>query len=88
MAKTTGPLRIIGDGTPQNTIVVTADGKLIEGVTSITVWINANDVPTADITIVSPILDAKVIPGTTTLFCQICEEEHDHDCKPTTLGGV
>lgn len=88
MPKTTGPIRIISDGSSQNTQVIIADGRVIENVTSVTIWLAANETPTADLTILAPIVDVKTVPGTTSLFCPICEDEHDHDCKPNTIGGL
>lgn len=88
MPKTTGPIRIMSEGDSSSSFVIMPDGRLLEGVTSVTIYMEPNEVTRADITIIAPIVEVKTVPGTTYLFCTICEQEHDHDCKPTTLGGV
>ncbi len=86
--KHSGPIRIISDGSGMSSIVMDGNDTVIDNVTSVTIWVEHNELTRADLTILAPVLDVKAHLGTTSLLCTICNDTHDHDCKPDTIGGI
>lgn len=69
-------------------VVVDSEGKKLEGVSEVTIWLEANDVTRADITVRAARVNVVARLQETTLVCPVCHEEHTHSCTPDTLSGT
>ena len=91
--KTSGPLRIQSDGNGMDTVISFADGTALDGVSSMTIWFEPNELNRVSLDIVASVVDAHAYPDSVTLHCPMCGEEVEHPCRtdpsvtPRTVGG-
>lgn len=87
MARKSGPIRIISDGTGPGTVVTDGQGTIIENVGAVTLWMAAGELNHADITVFDVSIDVKAEVGDIEMVCPICEHTEKHKCTPQNLGG-
>lgn len=68
-------------------VIVDGDGKKMDGVTDVTVYIDPTNGIRASIEIIGVALNVTAVVESVTFRCPSCEDLVMHDCKPQTLGG-
>jgi len=83
-----GPIRIISDGMGPTTLILDANNTEIQNVTSVTIWLEANEINRADITVIGVVTDIHAEMGDVEMLCPVCAEIQTHTCQPNTMGGM
>lgn len=76
-----GKISIHSDGTPQGTVILDDNGKKLENVTNVTIYLEPRDVVTAtvDLMMVPVIVNAEIRQWTFT--CADCDKDVHHECN-------
>ena len=81
-------VRIQSDGTPRDTVITLADGRVLEKVRAVSIRMDAGDaVNECDIEVWMPQVDVHATVRSVTFTCQVCSDSLSHDCTGNTLGG-
>ena len=90
MGRKSGPIRVQSDGNGTDTTISFGDGTVLEGVTSLTLWMEPYELNRVDITVVGGSVDIKAGINSVEMTCPVCEETVEHHCQtlPTTMSGA
>lgn len=82
-------IRVQSDGNPRDTVITTANGEELKGVSSVTVHMDGTGMPYADLTIWMPTVDVHVYPADIDFECPVCQDTLTHTCPgdTTRLAG-
>lgn len=88
--KVSGPVRVVSDGNGVDTAITLADGTVLEGVTSLTLWMEPFELNRVDLTVVGVSVDIKAHVDSVDMNCPVCGDAVEHRCKtlPTTMSGA